>query len=54
MTIKSGSGRKGKSAGIEKQILAESESSNYRTRQEIADMIQDKFQSKFPSPALAA
>lgn len=46
MTIKSGSGRRGKSAGIEKQILAELESGNYRTRQEIADMIQDKFHIK--------
>lgn len=43
MVIKSGSGRKGKLAGIEKQILAELESNNYRTRQEIVDMIEDKF-----------
>jgi len=43
MVIKSGSGRRGKSAGIEKQILAELEAGNYRTRQEIADMIEDKF-----------
>lgn len=46
MVIKSGSGRKGKSAGIEKQILAELEAGNYRTRQEIADMIEDKFHIK--------
>lgn len=46
MAIKSGSGRRGKAAGIEKQILAELESGNYRTRQEIADMIEDKFHIK--------
>ena len=46
MVIKSGSGRRGKTAGIEKQILAELESGNYRTRQEIADMIEDKFHIK--------
>ncbi len=43
MVIKSGGGRKGKTAGIEKQILDELETGNYRTRQEIADMIEDKF-----------
>lgn len=43
MTIKSGSGRKGKTVHIEKQILAELESGNYHTRQEIVDMIRDKF-----------
>ncbi len=46
MVIKSGSGRKGKTAGIEKQILDELESGNYRTRQEIADMIEEKFHIK--------
>lgn len=46
MTIKSGSGRKSKADGIEKQILSELESGNYRTRQEIADMIEDKFHIK--------
>lgn len=46
MIIKSGSGRQGKCAGIEQQILAELESGNYRTRQEIADMIEDKFHVK--------
>lgn len=46
MAIKSGSGRRGKAAGIEKQILAELESGNYHTRQEIADMIEDKFHIK--------
>lgn len=46
MVIKSGSGRRGKTADIEKQIIAELESGNYRTRQEIADMIEDKFHIK--------
>ncbi len=46
MVIKSGSGRRGKTAGIEKQILTELESGNYRTRQEIVDMIEDKFHIK--------
>lgn len=46
MVIKSGSGRKGKTADVEKQILSELESGSYRTRQEIADMIEDKFHIK--------
>ncbi len=46
MVIKSGSGRQGKCAGIEQQILTELESGNYRTRQEIVDMIEDKFHVK--------
>lgn len=43
MVIKSGSGRKPKTDGLEEQILAELDSSNYHTRQEIADMIEEKF-----------
>lgn len=43
MVIKSGSGRRGKTDEIEKQILAELEAGSYRTRQEIADMIEDNF-----------
>lgn len=46
MAIKSGSGRQGKCAGIEQQILAELESGDYRTRQEIVDMIEVKFHIK--------
>lgn len=46
MVIKSGSGRKRKTADIEKQIIAELESVNYHTRQEIADMVEDKFHIK--------
>lgn len=38
-----GGGRKGKTAGIEENILAELEKGNYHTRQQIADMIHEKF-----------
>lgn len=41
--IKSGSGRKSKTAGIEAEIIAEIEKNNYHTRQQIADMIKEKF-----------
>lgn len=43
MVIKSGSGRKTKLEGIEEQILAELETSNYHTRQQIVDMVGEKF-----------
>jgi len=43
MVTKSGNGRKWKTTGIEEQILAELESNNYHTRQEIADMVEEKF-----------
>lgn len=43
MAMKSGRGRKRKTANIEEQILAEIESNNYHTRQEIVDMIEEKF-----------
>ncbi len=38
-----GGGRKRKTAGIEEEILAELEKNNYHTRQQIADMIHEKF-----------
>lgn len=38
-----GGGRKGKTAGIENEILTELEKGNYHTRQQIADMIHEKF-----------
>jgi len=38
-----GGGRKRKTAGIEDEILAELEKNNYHTRQQIADMIHEKF-----------
>ena len=43
LVIKSGSGRKGKTAGIEEQIIAEVESNNYHTLQQIADLVEEKF-----------
>ena len=42
-SIKSGSGRKSKTSGIEAEIVAEIEKENYHTRQQIADMIKEKF-----------
>lgn len=43
LTIKKGSGQKSKTFGLEKEILQEIEKNNYHTRQQIADMIQEKF-----------
>lgn len=52
LVIKSGSGRKSKCAGIEESILAELESNNYHTRQQIADMIKEKFQVQISCSAV--
>ena len=38
------SGRKSKTAGVEEQILAELENGDYHSRQQIADMLKEKFQ----------
>ena len=38
------SGRKSKTADVEEQILAELENGDYHTRQQIADMLKEKFQ----------
>lgn len=43
LTIKRGSGKKSKTFGLEREILQEIEKNNYHTRQQIADMIQEKF-----------
>lgn len=43
LSIKSGSGRKSKTSGIETEIVAEIEKGNYHSRQQIADMIEEKF-----------
>ena len=43
LSIKSGSGRKSKTSGIEAEIVAEIEKGNYHTRQQIADMIEEQF-----------
>ena len=44
LKIKDGSGRKSKLADIETEILKELEENNYHSRQQIADMILEKFQ----------
>ena len=41
-----GGGRPAKVSGLEGQILAEIEANNYHTRQEIADMVLEKFHIK--------
>jgi transposase len=41
-----GGGRKGKLADVEKEIVEEIENNNYHSRQEIADMILEKFNLK--------
>ncbi len=43
LKLKEGRGRKGKAADVEEQILAELEKGNYHTRQQIADMVKEKF-----------
>lgn len=43
LTIKRGSGKKSKTNGLEAEILQEIEKNNYHTRQQIADMIQEKY-----------
>ena len=52
MTIKSGGGRKAKSDGLEEQILTELESGNYHTRQQIADMIEEKYHVRISRSAV--
>ncbi len=46
MVFHYGGGRPAKASGLEEQILAEIEANNYHTRQEIADMILEKFHVK--------
>lgn len=43
LKIKKGSGKKSKTCDIEKEIIEEIEKNNYHTRQQIADMIKEKF-----------
>lgn len=43
LSIKSGSGKKSKTFGLEAEILKEIEKNNYHTRQQISDMIKEKF-----------
>lgn len=44
MVFHYGGGRRPKASGLEERIIAEIEAGNYHTRQEIADMVLDKFQ----------
>ena len=46
MVFHYGGGRSAKASGLEGQILAEIEAGSYHTRQEIADMILEKFHVK--------
>ncbi len=46
MVFHHGGGHPGKTSGLEEKILAEIETNNYHTRQEIADMISEKFHVK--------
>ncbi len=43
LKLKEGRGRKGKAADVETEIIEELEKGNYHTRQQIADMIKEKF-----------
>jgi len=46
MVFHYGGGRSAKTSGLEEQIFAKIETNNYHTRQEIADMILEKFHVK--------
>lgn len=43
LAIKRGSGQRSKTSGLEAEIIAEIGRNNYHTRQQIADMVQEKF-----------
>jgi len=47
-----GGGRKRKLADVEEQIIGELEKDNYHTRQQVADMVWEKFQIKVSLPAI--
>lgn len=46
MEMKHGGGQTEKTAGLQEEIIAELETNNYHTRQEIVDMIEEKYQIK--------
>ncbi len=46
LSIKKGSGRKSRRADVESEIFKELERSDYHTRQQVADMIEEKFHIK--------
>ena len=53
LTLKNGSGSRSKTKGLEDEIIAEVERGNCHTRQQIADMIGEKFQVKVSVTAVA-
>ena len=53
LTLKNGSGSRSRTKGLEDEIIAEVERGNYHTRQQIADMIEDKFHIKVSVTAVA-
>lgn len=52
LSIKRGSGRKSRTADVETQIFEELERNNYRTRQQVADMIEERFHIKLSVSAV--
>lgn len=52
LSIKKGSGRKSRTADVESQIFEELEKNNYHTRQQVADMIEEKFHIKISVSAV--
>ena len=52
LSIKRGSGRKSRTADVETQIFEELEKNNYHTRQQVADMIEEKFQIRISVSAV--
>ena len=52
LKLKQGSGKKSKTADVESEIVAELEQNNYHTRQQIADMIWEKFHIKISVSAV--
>ena len=52
LSIKKGSGRKSRTADVESQIFEELERSDYHTRQQVADRIEEKFHIKLSVSAV--
>ena len=52
LSIKKGSGRKSRTADVESQIFEELERSDYHTRQQVADMIEERFHIKISVSAV--
>ena len=52
LSIKRGSGRTSRTSDVEERIFEELEKGNYHTRQQVADMIEEKFHIKISVPAV--